>query len=190
VGLALALGLVACGGSGGGEQRQISSSAQPSTTVRAASAAQEIRNDVPTTCFRLKALSSSSDPAELRKIAGDAVESMRPQITALAAAAETADVAGALGPIQALSSQCTAAGVLLPGVTVTTQAPATTRAPAATVPTAPPTTAARPPATAAPAAYYTNCAEARRAGAAPVRRGQPGYATHLDRDGDGVGCET
>lgn len=27
------------------------------------------------------------------------------------------------------------------------------------------------------------------AGAAPVRRGQPGYASHLDRDGDGVGCE-
>ena len=26
-------------------------------------------------------------------------------------------------------------------------------------------------------------------GAAPVRRGDPGYARHLDRDGDGVGCE-
>jgi hypothetical protein len=37
--------------------------------------------------------------------------------------------------------------------------------------------------------YYPNCAAARAAGAAPVRRGQPGYARHLDRDGDGVGCE-
>lgn len=36
---------------------------------------------------------------------------------------------------------------------------------------------------------YPNCAAARAAGAAPVRRGQPGYGTHLDRDRDGVGCE-
>lgn len=37
--------------------------------------------------------------------------------------------------------------------------------------------------------YYENCAAARAAGAAPVRRVDPGYAAHLDRDGDGVGCE-
>lgn len=37
--------------------------------------------------------------------------------------------------------------------------------------------------------YYPNCAAARAAGAAPVRRGHPGYASHLDRDNDGVGCE-
>ncbi|NDK39039.1 YHYH domain-containing protein [Pseudoxanthomonas gei] len=36
---------------------------------------------------------------------------------------------------------------------------------------------------------FANCAEARAAGAAPVRRGDAGYGTHLDRDGDGVGCE-
>ena len=36
---------------------------------------------------------------------------------------------------------------------------------------------------------YRNCTAAREAGAAPVRRGDPGYGTHLDRDGDGVGCE-
>jgi hypothetical protein len=36
---------------------------------------------------------------------------------------------------------------------------------------------------------YANCAAARAAGAAPVRRGEPGYGRHLDRDGDGVGCE-
>ncbi|MCJ1677181.1 excalibur calcium-binding domain-containing protein [Streptomyces sp. APSN-46.1] len=38
-------------------------------------------------------------------------------------------------------------------------------------------------------AYYKNCAAARAAGAAPVHRGDPGYGRHLDRDGDGVGCE-
>lgn len=37
--------------------------------------------------------------------------------------------------------------------------------------------------------YYRNCSEARLAGAAPVRRGDPGYGKHLDRDGDGVACE-
>jgi hypothetical protein len=36
---------------------------------------------------------------------------------------------------------------------------------------------------------YANCSEARAAGAAPVRRGDPGYGPHLDRDNDGVGCE-
>lgn len=36
---------------------------------------------------------------------------------------------------------------------------------------------------------FANCSAARAAGAAPVRRGDPGYARHLDRDGDGVGCE-
>lgn len=37
--------------------------------------------------------------------------------------------------------------------------------------------------------YYKNCTEARNAGAAPIYRGNPGYGSHLDRDGDGVGCE-
>jgi Excalibur calcium-binding domain len=37
--------------------------------------------------------------------------------------------------------------------------------------------------------YFPNCASARAAGAAPVRSGQVGYGRHLDRDGDGIGCE-
>ena len=36
---------------------------------------------------------------------------------------------------------------------------------------------------------FRNCDEARAAGAAPVRRGDPGYGQHLDRDNDGIGCE-
>jgi hypothetical protein len=36
---------------------------------------------------------------------------------------------------------------------------------------------------------FANCSQARAAGAAPVRAGDPGYGRHLDRDGDGVGCE-
>ncbi|WP_207944703.1 excalibur calcium-binding domain-containing protein [Actinomadura rubrisoli] len=37
--------------------------------------------------------------------------------------------------------------------------------------------------------YYSNCAAVRAAGKAPIHAGEPGYARHLDRDGDGVGCE-
>ena len=46
---------------------------------------------------------------------------------------------------------------------------------------------------AAPAAnerpVFANCAQVRAAGLAPIDRGQPGYAAHLDRDNDGVACE-
>jgi len=38
--------------------------------------------------------------------------------------------------------------------------------------------------------YYANCAAARAAGAAPLHRGEAGYRDQLDRDGDGVACET
>ncbi len=36
---------------------------------------------------------------------------------------------------------------------------------------------------------YANCAAVRAAGKAPLYRGQPGYASHLDGDSDGVACE-
>lgn len=37
--------------------------------------------------------------------------------------------------------------------------------------------------------YYENCDAAEAAGAAPVYAGEAGYAGHLDRDSDGIGCE-
>ena len=37
--------------------------------------------------------------------------------------------------------------------------------------------------------HYSSCAEARAAGAAPLRRGDAGYRAGLDPDGDGVACE-
>lgn len=58
------------------------------------------------------------------------------------------------------------------------------RAPARTAPPA-----ERPQRLAGDRVYFANCSAARAVGAAPVRRGAPGYARHLDRDGDGVGCE-
>ncbi|HZW43236.1 MAG TPA: excalibur calcium-binding domain-containing protein [Dermatophilaceae bacterium] len=45
------------------------------------------------------------------------------------------------------------------------------------------------PAPPAGAIYYANCTAVRAAGAAPIYRGDPGYASKLDRDGDGIGCE-
>lgn len=36
---------------------------------------------------------------------------------------------------------------------------------------------------------YANCTAAREAGASNIRRGEPGYGPHLDRDNDGIGCE-
>lgn len=38
-------------------------------------------------------------------------------------------------------------------------------------------------------AFYVNCSHARLAGAAPISRGNPGYATRLDADNDGIACE-
>ncbi|MEI1420466.1 excalibur calcium-binding domain-containing protein [Bacillus cabrialesii] len=37
--------------------------------------------------------------------------------------------------------------------------------------------------------YYKNCTAARQAGVAPIHSGEPGYAKHLDRDGDGIACD-
>ncbi|WUC81910.1 excalibur calcium-binding domain-containing protein [Streptomyces sp. NBC_00536] len=37
--------------------------------------------------------------------------------------------------------------------------------------------------------YYSNCTAAKAAGAAPIRRGQPGYRSALDRDNDGIACD-
>ncbi|WP_244282883.1 excalibur calcium-binding domain-containing protein [Streptomyces flavidovirens] len=71
-------------------------------------------------------------------------------------------------------------------ITVTRPAPKVT--PKATQ-TPKPRKATKPKTVAPPPVYYENCDAARAAGAAPVRSGDPGYGRHLDRDGDGVGCE-
>lgn len=39
------------------------------------------------------------------------------------------------------------------------------------------------------AVTFQNCAEARAAGKAPLREGDPGYSRELDRNGDGTACE-
>ncbi|MDR7110886.1 hypothetical protein J2X03_000742 [Microbacterium trichothecenolyticum] len=66
--------------------------------------------------------------------------------------------------------------------------PATPAAPAP--PPAQPAPAQPAPAPATPDVYYKNCDAVRAAGKAPIYQGQPGYAPHLDRDKDGIGCDT
>jgi endonuclease YncB( thermonuclease family) len=50
----------------------------------------------------------------------------------------------------------------------------------------PPGAAAMP----SPNAYYRDCDAARAAGAAPIRVGEAGYRSDLDRDGDGTACDS
>ncbi len=72
-------------------------------------------------------------------------------------------------------------------------APATTSPPTTSAPPPPTTSAPRP---AAPAALsssgvsFANCSEVKAAGAAPISRGEPGYSSKLDRDNDGIACES
>ena len=80
------------------------------------------------------------------------------------------------------------------GGSAVTYSPLTPAKPASvatpTPPQAPKPAPAKPVPAAAPTGVsYRNCTEARAAGVTPLRRGQPGYAPKLDRDGDGVACE-
>ncbi len=104
-----------------------------------------------------------------------------------------------------VTAPAAAATVTAPAVTTTVTAPTTTvtappitRTVTATVragnapaaprqePQGPPAPDADPP----PGAMsYPNCDAVRAAGKAPLYRGQPGYARHLDRDNDGIACE-
>lgn len=80
----------------------------------------------------------------------------------------------------------------IPGGTAAQPAPAPVQeapVPAAPAPVAPAPVAPAPVPAAPAEVDYANCTAVREAGAAPIRLGQPGYSTKLDRDGDGIGCE-
>lgn len=76
---------------------------------------------------------------------------------------------------------------IIPFAPTTEQTESPTTAPNTTEP---PTTAARRTTPSTTATYYANCDEVRQAGKAPLRRGDPGYRSGLDRDGDGTACDT
>ena len=62
-------------------------------------------------------------------------------------------------------------------------------APAPVAP-APAPAPAQPAPAPAPEVSYANCDAVRAAGAAPIYEGTPGYSTKLDRDKDGIACDT
>lgn len=89
---------------------------------------------------------------------------------------------------RALTSAFAPAKVVAPAPAPVVKAPVVKPPVVAPAPAAPaPAPAA--PAPAAPATFYQNCDAVRAAGAAPIHRGDAGYSSKLDRDGDGVGCE-
>ena len=66
-----------------------------------------------------------------------------------------------------------------------------TPAPPPPPPAPAPTTTTKPPAPPRPKpVFYANCDEARRAGAAPLHWGQPGYRIELDPNRNGIACES
>jgi len=113
--------------------------------------------------------------------------------------APTAAVAPLAAPVTSAAAPTSSRTPASPTVQVSSPAPRkTTTRPATQQPKPKPKVTTRRPTpkptrtTRAPEpadVYYVNCAAVRAAGAAPIRRGDPGYSRKLDRDGDGVGCE-
>jgi endonuclease YncB( thermonuclease family) len=112
-----------------------------------------------------------------------------------------ATAAGSLA-LQALESTARTAAKGLWGApcngTIDAPAPAP---PAPVQPVAPSVTKAAPPPPVrtteeqpapepAPDVYYKNCTDAKAHGATNIHRGEPGYGRELDRDNDGVACES
>ena len=106
------------------------------------------------------------------------------QATADAAAAQaTADAAAAKATADAAAAQALADAAAAKKAQAAAMASAKAEAAAAAAAAAP------RPAPPAASVYYENCTAARAAGVTPIYRGQPGYASKLDRDGDGIACE-
>ena len=115
----------------------------------------------------------------MARILGDCAGQLAPT-NEQAPAAPAPEPAPVVAPAPA---QVPAPAVVAPAPAVVVPAPV----PAAPAPVVPvPAPAAPAPA----AAYYANCAAAKAAGAAPLYAGSAGYRPALDRDSDGVACES
>jgi len=123
---------------------------------------------------KIAAEKAAAEKAAADKAAADAAAAAAAKAAADKAAADKA-AADKAAADQAAAAKAAADQAAAAAAQKAAQAPAP--APAA-VPAAP-----------APAAYYANCTAAKAAGAAPLYRGQPGYRSALDRDGDGIACE-
>jgi hypothetical protein len=97
-------------------------------------------------------------------------------------------------PPPTVAAATVAAGALAGAVTGTSSVRAPSRAadPVVVVPADEPLSDPDPEAdvnTADIPTHFSSCKAARAAGAAPLHRGEPGYSSKLDKDGDGTACE-
>jgi hypothetical protein len=114
--------------------------------------------------------------------------------------ASPAPVAQAPGPARVMPEPATqpppptgrgTATELAPPSTGTSGAPENTTAPRRVSTTKPAAGAGGEDSRPAPSPTFTyqNCNKARRAGAAPLHPGDPGYSAKLDKDGNGIACD-
>ena len=120
---------------------------------------------------KIAAEKAAADKASADKAAAEKVTADKAAAEKAAADKAAADKAAADAAAAKLAAEQAAAQQAVP------QAPVQQAAPQ--VPVAP----------APSSVQYANCTAARAAGAAPIYAGTPGYGKHLDRDGDGVGCD-
>lgn len=171
---ALVAGLLLGGGAGGaGAQSEVTSLKDQVTSLETDVADAEtvaVENDTALTDARADLDEALEDLAT----ATASLETAAAQVTEMqtAATASQTELDARAARIADLEGQLSSRSAQAP----VAQVPAA-QAPAAQAPAAPAST------------YYDNCTAARNAGAAPVRAGDPGYGRHLDRDGDGIGCE-
>ena len=147
-----------------------------------------------TTCVALLAGCGSSASTSVRPLAdvptssASATTNLTTSATATTSASPTPAVAAGAGVGAGSGADEAIARRGVRAVVPTTTRRTTSKPPTSTKAAASKTTAKKT--TEKPAsAYYKNCAAVRAAGKAPIHIGEPGYAKHLDRDGDGVGCE-
>lgn len=129
---------------------------------------------------------------------------MKKRILALAALATFVAGCGSANPDTRKSkgvvepAESTTTTMLAPSTTSTTEVTTTTTAkPVTTTTTVKPATTTTQrltttttAASSSSALVFDNCTEAKAAGYRNMQRGQPGYADHLDRDQDGIACES
>ncbi|MFD4026699.1 excalibur calcium-binding domain-containing protein [Streptomyces sp. NPDC058576] len=207
---ALALVLTGCGsddgrtdGRGGKDAVEVAASASPSPSVERALALMDDDEQSVDAGSSLDVDVLDNDSVTLESGAGAALlDAYDPAELTLRIDAEpsngSASVSGTTVTYTArdgyagedeLTYQVGVKGTDVPAATAVVRITVTAAAPEPS-PTPTPAAAKPAPRTTAPApAYYKNCDAVRAAGAAPVEEGDPGYAPHLDRDGDGVGCE-
>jgi hypothetical protein len=113
-------------------------------------------------------------------------------IAALGACQKDSDTKSGVVKPDATTSTTVASSTTTSPARATSSTTATTTAKATTTSTAlsTTTTARAATTTTTKTLSYGNCAAVKAAGKAPLYRGDPGYSTSLDRDGDGVACET